>query len=506
MSTPMPPDPSENLLILSDLHLNEGWLPERAAYSPREDFFYDAAFFDVLRHHHAVYEAADRARPWRLVLNGDTFDFEQVVALPSEGPELARVCGVATYDELGERARFGLETSAVEGRWKLRRIVRGHPGFFAALGWFVAQGHRVLLIKGNHDPELYWPEVQADLRHYVLRAYRAYRRERPAAPPLTAEDVAARVQFEPWFYYAPRHRVYIEHGNQYEPSNHFPRHLAPVDPADPASLELPDGMLMTRYVFNRLEESYPHADNVRPVTRVFGWILADSPLAGTRVFLARAGDLVRGWRHIWRRRQQRGAASLPDEDVGPLGAHGGLPARLVAEIQRVAQRRTAFSLATWGRLAVDQGLLGVLNLTGIAAVLWGMVQLMRPGRARKGARSLLAAFALLNSGHFWSAIVNDDRRLDYMPEVAADLAGCFQATGVPLRAVVLGHTHIARREWLAGRGVWMANTGAWMPTLVQHPHRWALHLTFVRVTDGAPELLAWDPEARTAHPFDLPGG
>ncbi len=488
-----------NLLILSDLHLNEGWLAGEGRYSQREDFFYDRAFFDLLQYHHALQSAPRYAgQPWLLILNGDTFDFEQVVALPEEGDDLLAASGVATYAELDEdRARFGLQTSAPEGRWKLERIARGHPLFFAALGWFVAQGHRILFLKGNHDPELYWPEVQAHLREVVQRAYQAYRRLEPETPPLRRRDLEERLRFGPWFYYDPYLHVYVEHGNQYEPSNHYRNHLNPRAPDDPQKLELPQGMALTRYLFNKLEAHYPYADNVRPVTRVFGWIMSEGPLTGLRVFLSSFCDLLYGWREILRRKLRRASINAPTP-----GSYGGLPPALVRRILDVAEERARFSWRHWGALAVDQVGLAVLNLGGLAALAWGSWSLIRRARnVRKGARLLLAALLLLNTGYSWAAVVNDDLRVDYMPRVAEDLARSFRQENVPLRAVVLGHSHIPRRLWLEEPGLWMTNTGSWIPVLVQHPYTWALTLNFVRVAaaepDTPPELLEWSPEEGT---------
>ena len=45
----------------------------------------------------------------------------------------------------------------------MRKIVRGHRAFFLALMDFLRAGHAVTLIQGNHDVELYWPEVQTAL-------------------------------------------------------------------------------------------------------------------------------------------------------------------------------------------------------------------------------------------------------------------------------------------------------------------------------------------------------
>ena len=298
--------PEENLLLVSDLHLGEGWLPEVSGFSRREDFLYDAQFFALLRYHHERIAAPRYAgKPWLLILNGDTFDFVQVAALPAEGAELEAVCGVARHAELGaQKRRFGLGTTATESAWKLRQIARGHPQFFAALGWFVAAGNRVLFIRGNHDPELHWPEVQAAVREEIFQAYTAYREYEMAAPALTHQDLAAGVDFEPWFYYDALRQLYAEHGGQYEPVNHFHDNLNPVLPHRPELLEYPSGLLFTRYVYNRLEDSHPYADNVRPATRAVVRILQEDPLSGLVVLARLLRDMGWAWVEIQRKSRE----------------------------------------------------------------------------------------------------------------------------------------------------------------------------------------------------------
>ncbi len=499
----------KNLLVMSDLHLNEGWIAELGDYSPREDFYFDDDLFALLRHHHALCaEPRYGGHPWLIIFNGDTFDFDQVVALPQEGEELLRVCGVATHAELGKRARFGLSTSPSESRWKMQCIARGHPHFFAALGWFIAHGHQVLFIKGNHDVELHWPEVRAEARCCVLRAYRAYQQQHPDAPPLSAADVRANLRFEPWFYYDAYLRVYVEHGGQYEPTNHFANYLDPVLPQPPPRIDMPDGMALTRYVLNRLETEYPYVDNVRPITRAFAWMFADNPLRATRAFLGRARDLAIGWTYMLRKRRH---ATNGAEAAGPSvpRERHNIPAPLVGDIKDAARTRAQFSLREWSGVLIDQGLLGGLTLLGLASAGMGLVKLTRRDTSRQAARYFLVAMGLLNVGHLWSEVVNDDLRLDYMPNVAADLAERFRAYPFPLRAILLGHSHIARRVWLATEQMWMVNTGTWIPMLVQRPQDWERHLTFARLASGSvadvetpPEILEWHPETDTVLPLD----
>jgi len=69
----MEQDPTAwDYLFVSDLHLSLGYNPERRAYHPREDFFFDETFFRWLRW---ADETCAPGRRWELVLIGDVFDF-----------------------------------------------------------------------------------------------------------------------------------------------------------------------------------------------------------------------------------------------------------------------------------------------------------------------------------------------------------------------------------------------------------------------------------------------
>ena len=237
-----------NLLVVSDLHLSEGFDSATGKFSRLEDFWFGDAFARFLRYHEGVrHQPRFGGRPWMLIINGDLFDFLQVVSLPEEGRLLRTVRDFTSHRDLSVNERdFGLGTTAAESEWKLKQIARGHQRFFAALGWFVAHGNHVAVLKGNHDVDLHWPQVQ---ERFVAEVQRAYTRERLAlghGPALSSQEVHDRLHFHPWFYYEPG-RVYVEHGGQYEALNHFRDYRDPVLPDDPKRIELPWGSLFVRY-------------------------------------------------------------------------------------------------------------------------------------------------------------------------------------------------------------------------------------------------------------------
>ncbi|MFQ5436544.1 MAG: hypothetical protein ACE5FD_16900, partial [Anaerolineae bacterium] len=157
---------THNYLFVSDLHLSEGQNPKTGHWARNEDFFSDAAFARMLVYHAGLGRRPSPPdayrKPWQLVLNGDVFDFLQVVSLPEDEETLAHVCGVRSQKELsGNKQGYGLGTRPSETVWKLDQIYAGHPLFFQALAWFLGhEGHEIVWLKGNHDIEIHWPQVQ----------------------------------------------------------------------------------------------------------------------------------------------------------------------------------------------------------------------------------------------------------------------------------------------------------------------------------------------------------
>lgn len=192
---------SSSHLVVSDLHLADledhpdGWKAHKSARH-----LFDAELRELLTWFR---ETSGTAGALTLVLNGDIFDFDLVTAVPE--PALWTI-------GRSERLR-GLEPTPARSVWKLRHILQDHPVFLEAIAEFLAEGHRVVFVMGNHDREFHFPEVQ-QVFFYALEAA-------AAAKGRTFEPSA--LQFEPWFYYVPR-VLYAEHGNQYDYYSSF-RHV-----------------------------------------------------------------------------------------------------------------------------------------------------------------------------------------------------------------------------------------------------------------------------------------
>jgi len=268
--------PPETVLAVSDLHLGVGQDPATGVFSPLENFFADEAFARFLARH-----PPRRAGGSLLVLNGDSFDFDRIPQIPRTDGDfarwaalLARLGAPRTPEALrasivGVERSFGLRTDDYKSAWKMQRVIEGHPAFFAALATWVAQGGSLVVVKGNHDAEAYWPLV-----HEVLRGAL---RERGAP----AADVAARVAFVDDSFTLGN--LYVEHGHQREEMTSIVG--GPLLPWDPTQLNLPLGSFVARYFVNGLERMDPFLDNVKPTQQAVLAILRRRPLTFVRLYV-----------------------------------------------------------------------------------------------------------------------------------------------------------------------------------------------------------------------------
>lgn len=236
-----------DIVVVSDLHLGEGRHPVLRRYSPTEDFFRDRAFSRFLGM--LVERYKHDSRRARLVLNGDTFDFLTVTAVPTDEEAEERGFKVSAAER-----KFGLNPTEQKSVYKLDLIHRGHYRFFVALARFVAAGFAVEIIRGNHDVELHFPEVRRRVLEHLVNS--------PGGPDM--ETAQRLVQFRQWFYCEPR-RVFIEHGNQYDATNSIRYPLNPLlsskgffSSEDNDVIDYPLGSIFVRFYYNRVRRLDPY--------------------------------------------------------------------------------------------------------------------------------------------------------------------------------------------------------------------------------------------------------
>ncbi len=227
-----------------------------------------------------------------LVLNGDTFDFVRIANCPSTPDEFAKWhsllvrLGVAKSIEQLQAAiskkekRYGLQTDDYKSVWKLLQIAQGHHEFFRALACWIEHGGSLLVTKGNHDLELYWPLVRKALYLFLKDELKDAGASASAIQRVFYCDSWLRI-----------HNVYLEHGHMYDPQQEMSK--GPVLPEQPAQLNLPLATFVARYLINQLEELEPFLGCLRPTERVMWIVLRKHPIAGI-------GMLRRSLTFVWR--------------------------------------------------------------------------------------------------------------------------------------------------------------------------------------------------------------
>jgi UDP-2,3-diacylglucosamine pyrophosphatase LpxH len=234
--------------VVSDLHLGDG--------SSLDDFDQDQSF------QRFVARLGEKKKT-ELIINGDFLDFANL-KLKDESTK--------PFSRLGNTEEESLE--------KLDLILGGHPLVFDSLRDFIDSGHRLVVIPGNHDVDLFWPRVWEQV---------AERLGNPDGEHLCFE-------------FSGIHRaggLYIEHGNQYFSDSLFANFTHPFL-RDPKSgqlrLERSWSNAFLPYFVASLRTKNPFVDNVKPVsTMVFmgiqqeGWWFRIRHAYKLIRFISRAG-------------------------------------------------------------------------------------------------------------------------------------------------------------------------------------------------------------------------
>ncbi len=120
------------LLILSDLHLSEGWDMDTGLLDRREDFFFDTSFERfLLKQAETAHESGRRLR---VIFAGDIVDFQQVMSTDGRKGVYRvpqpwyRCCSFGKGKDRFQH--LGLSTSPDHTCRKLDLILAGHKVFF----------------------------------------------------------------------------------------------------------------------------------------------------------------------------------------------------------------------------------------------------------------------------------------------------------------------------------------------------------------------------------------
>jgi UDP-2,3-diacylglucosamine pyrophosphatase LpxH len=283
------------IVIVSDLHLSEGW-DENGYLQRNEDFFFDQNFKRFLEY--LLKKGEEEKFSYRLIINEDFVDFLQFTSVPEEKDIRGE-----TLTKREREQNIGLGTSEAKTLWKLKKLIYGHHIFFTALADFLAKGNELIIIPGNHDIEWIMPAIQESLKKWLSGL---------STPP---KDLQERIKFLPWFYYDTLLSVFVEHGSQYDDINSFDYLLCPY--RKDGTIDLPAGSFFVRYLFNRVEEVYPFADNMKPLTKFLSWAIRQletykgSPpqifrfIQFFKYTLEKAGSVKEGWAKELNQRQAK---------------------------------------------------------------------------------------------------------------------------------------------------------------------------------------------------------
>ncbi len=419
---------AHNLLVLSDVHLGSDLVhhvrpeaPARTRGSERRDQEL-VAFFDWYRDHRRD------GRPWRLVVAGDFVDF---VGMSVTAPEALR----ALKDEERDHGLGGAGDHTV---LKLRLVVEHHRAVFESLARFVAAGNTLVLLRGNHDVDLHWPEVQAELVR-TLAAFGATERDS--------------IELADWFYWEEG-VVYVEHGHQYDAYCSYDHVMHPVSPADGTRTSRSLSDVLLRYVVRPtrgLSQTGHDVAGILDYVR-FGLRLGASGMAALALRFVRAvAVLVAIHReHVglaadWVRKEHDRKMRL----LGEAKAIGIERLRALASLSRPPVTRSVTLLLAsvmLDRIVVAAAAAGLLA----AAVVYG------GDLAEKLLSVGLVGLVAVVVAVTWGRV---RRSVDASAELrgtAQQLAGLF-----PAAFIVMGHTHLPEVTPVSATGVTYVNLGAW---------------------------------------------
>jgi UDP-2,3-diacylglucosamine pyrophosphatase LpxH len=423
-----------DLVVISDLHAGEGYSPARHAYSRGENFFEDEAFRNFLQN--LGDEAQSRCRPVKLVINGDFLDFVRARSTPT-GREremfrryfrrLGLIKATEDFEIAPHEGKYGLKTEEHKSVWKLHRICAGHPLIFEALAGFLARGNRLVLIKGNHDLEFYWPAVQREFIKLLAAKLPIYNGHYRSAQE-RYDYLRQQIEFCQRAYIVEE-QIYIEHGHQYQPMTKTEGALA-----NEKELSLPPGSIFNRYLVNSLEGIVPFISNIRPHFDIIRMLANSDRWRALRIMLN----------------------------------------YLPVAVRMLAKRHLGFSLALM--LEVFPFLFGIgYAFLGIfLPKVW-----LAYARFLRGLGGPVAQFLLdywfLNLGVcfalfylFYGVSRSIGYNLDFKLDEALRAAKRrMQLADGGAKYVVLGHTHRAAVEPLEDNW-WYINCGTWMPIIDRH--------------------------------------
>lgn len=467
--------PGESLLVLSDVHLgsdlNDLMPPKDRIHRARE---VDEDLVRLLTHYR---EARAPDGRWRLVIAGDFIDFIGMTVRADEDT-------LSTPTNAEERA-YGLGNAEDHARVKLRRVATRHADVFDALAAFVSAGHAVTLVHGNHDLELHWGGVRAELVTIL--------REHALARGAHREGFEERITFQPWFFHVDG-VAYIEHGHQYDQYCATDHVMDPRSPVDPRRSARGFCDVLLRRVVRPTPGVREHGHESLGI--------ADYLMLGAR--LGVGGMFKLGMRffgaviELFRLRREHLAEAGKAFRVEHERRMG-----LVAEATRIGldRLRAVAALQAPPITRSIRGILASLLLDRLALGLLCTLMLVATGvvAAHRGHLFWPLPVSVIVGWAIAHRLLTRTRHID-PTEILADRAASL-AKLFPVAFVVMGHTHVPAQQAVSASATYI-NVGAWAEEeeSLRAPRT---HLVIRRGEFGpVADLLAWDTETAMPRRYD----
>jgi UDP-2,3-diacylglucosamine pyrophosphatase LpxH len=415
--------------------------------------------------------------PWTLVINGDFVDFVGISLDPAKAP-------LSTEPTAEERAH-GLGSAEDHARVKLARVAERHHRLFEALAEFVAAGHYLTIVSGNHDREFHWPEVRNDLQTLLLRALGG------RGATLRDDGFLERIRFAPWFLWVEG-VAFIEHGHQYDAFCATDHTTGPLSPVDHQRLSAGFTEVLLRFVVHRTPAVRDCQHEHMGVCDYIALAGRLGPRGGVDLFL----NYVRAIVELFRLRRlslSEAAKSLRAEHerrLSHLAAAMGIELRRLRRLVELQARPVTRSIrGIMASLLVDELALAAASIAMLGTLL-AFLGMRAPFFMLTAALIVCAWW----SGHVY---LRRTRHVDPQKELAAR-AGAL-ARLFPAAFVVMGHTHVPLRTTPDAGGATYVNTGSWAEAEDasregSSTRRAARTHLVIRIRDAGPEaeLLAWD--------------
>jgi UDP-2,3-diacylglucosamine pyrophosphatase LpxH len=473
-----------NYLLFSDVHLGSDIVPHLRPWATTSwlarEAEIDERIVSMLTHYR---RERDPERPWCLILAGDFLDLVGV-SIP---------LGELRTTPTEEEQRHGLGSAPDHVVQKVKAICARHPRVFQALMEFVADGHTLVIVRGNHDIELHWQSAQRALVNAII----------DQAPEGRRAELAARISIHPWFF-AVKDLLYVEHGHEFDAMCCYGDPLLPTCPRDSRRIRWTPFSVLLRIIAKPTRglstSAYSYVSFAAYVRLLFKLGLRGTANIAVRFTEASLRLMKEAWLY--------GQGHRPVRQLMARARHQRFARRHGVSGETLETLRTLYVPPAAKSL---QFVIRSLYIDRIAASLLTLLLMAVFVTAAVAASKLWMVLAAVPAALMCAyAIVGLERGLEpaqRMREKSARIAELFGA-----RWVVMGHTHEAQLAPI-GEGRSYVNLGYWGEDDVPEerqagaPHSPCTYLLLRKIDgDYRAELLSWSAERRAVEPALGPQG